>query len=369
MLTPAASQQIGSSLGIDIPRVQPAFTVAAASQLDLLSRLGTTPAGAAQVLSLLQTDTGDFASGTRSAGTFQQLLDIGAATTHVLFGERNDEIAQAVGTASGIPAGSAERLMAIAVPAVLGVLRNQVTSANLDAAGLTRLLHGEQESFRAAMPAGLRERLARETTGAVQVGTYAIPTSAATIDSNANSPRAAMVGSYPAAPTTAPVSPAPAVATVTAPAADLQPSIWRWLLPLLALLAIGGLLLWALNRQWSTAAVPATLAGRTWYWERTLASDGAEQRVGAPDNYSLSVQPGGALALQADCNRGTGQASADGTRLTVSLTGMTSAACGDGSLGTAFTEQLQAATGYVIDAGRLQVTLGDGRRMEFAPAP
>jgi heat shock protein HslJ len=114
----------------------------------------------------------------------------------------------------------------------------------------------------------------------------------------------------------------------------------------------------------------STLTGVIWLWQRTEYGDGTTVAAPDPSRYTLALTPDGALSLQADCNRGSGQYTVDGSRLTLQPRAITLAICGPGSQDAVFLRDLQRVTSYVLDGESLALNLTmDSGTMYFTPQP
>jgi hypothetical protein len=123
------------------------------------------------------------------------MMGLGSQLLGSLFGNNLGAVGSALAGYAGIRPQSANSLLSMAAPLVLGVLGKQVKTGGLNVSSLASLLSGQKSSIAAAMPSGLN------------------------------------LDRYLAAPVAA-------VQQVVEPA---KSSIWRWLLPLL--LVLGALLL------------------------------------------------------------------------------------------------------------------------------
>jgi outer membrane protein OmpA-like peptidoglycan-associated protein len=139
-------------------------------------------------------------------GSVAQLLAPGASSSGLgalggqllgsLFGNNTSAVSNALASYAGIKPQSANSLLSMAAPMVLGVLGKSVSSGGLNVGSLVNMLTSQKGAINAALPTGIN------------------------LDRHLAAPAAAM-------------------AAVAAPAA--KSSIWRWLLPLL--LVLGALLL------------------------------------------------------------------------------------------------------------------------------
>jgi outer membrane protein OmpA-like peptidoglycan-associated protein len=123
------------------------------------------------------------------------MIGLGSQLLGSLFGNNLGAVGSALAGYAGIRPQSANSLLSMAAPLVLGVLGKQVKTGGLNVSSLASLLTGQKSSIAAAMPSGLN------------------------------------LDRYLAAP----------VAAVQQAVAPAKSSVWRWLLPLL--LVLGALLL------------------------------------------------------------------------------------------------------------------------------
>ncbi|WP_295820542.1 DUF937 domain-containing protein [uncultured Deinococcus sp.] len=157
-----------------------------------------------------------------------------------------DELTGRLGTALGGSGSNAGRLLALLTPLVLSVLGGRARAGNLDAGGLGGLLGGLGGQLSGLLPAGLGSLgallgagglAAASAGGAVPAAPVVAPAPVSLGTSGASRPAGAVP---PAAPTVTPMA-----ATPAAPAR--RGGFPLWLLPLLAVLLLGGC--WLLNRQ------------------------------------------------------------------------------------------------------------------------
>lgn len=101
------------------------------------------------------------------------------------------------------------------------------------------------------------------------------------------------------------------------------------------------------------------LRGTKWNWVSTQTPTGTIN-VPSPMKYVLDFLTDDRVAVQADCNKGSGNYTVSGNNLTFGGIAMTMMACPPGSLGTKFGQQLGAARLYKITGDRLSIDLADG---------
>ncbi len=123
----------------------------------------------------------------------------------------------------------------------------------------------------------------------------------------------------------------------------------------------------------STETPPATgesnaadLVERNWLWINTTSNNGTT----APSNsgsYSIQFAKNGTVAVQADCNNGTGSYTVQGSSLSIQITTMTQAQCPEGSAGQTFVEELSRASKYQVATSELKIQLkSNAGTMHFA---
>ena len=111
------------------------------------------------------------------------------------------------------------------------------------------------------------------------------------------------------------------------------------------------------------------LTGVLWRWQGIVGSSGEiTLQPDHPENYSVTFQVDGKLAIQADCNRAMGVYTVSESGIDLQIRGVTRMLCPTGSLMERFLGDLDQASSYSIDQGTLTLTLpGDAGVMVFAP--
>jgi heat shock protein HslJ len=99
------------------------------------------------------------------------------------------------------------------------------------------------------------------------------------------------------------------------------------------------------------------LAGKVWQWREALIQDGSVITVEDPARYALEFTPDGKVAVRADCNRGFGTYTVDGTHLALSVLGLTRAQCPPDSLDDEFLRLLGQVSAYGFDGAELVLSL------------
>lgn len=100
-------------------------------------------------------------------------------------------------------------------------------------------------------------------------------------------------------------------------------------------------------RQQGAPTNASVLIGPIWKWTQTQYTNGTNQVVPDPNQYTLQFNPDGSVQVQADCNNGSGVYTA-GTNnsLTIQIAAMTRVACPPGSLSEAFVQQLNTTQSF-----------------------
>ena len=141
-----------------------------------LLQQGGTPTGAADLqrrVSDPQIDiglTGNIRSwlddGPRMAG----LLSQGSSLVSWLFGNRTGNVAEAIGSASGMTMSSASTFLALVTPAVFALLKRYLSQNRLDAGGLASLLAGQRDNLRTQLDDGVARALGFASPAALLAG-------------------------------------------------------------------------------------------------------------------------------------------------------------------------------------------------------
>lgn len=124
-----------------------------------------------------------------------------------------------------------------------------------------------------------------------------------------------------------------------------------------------------------SSPLPQAFDGQTWHWLAFIdsASDAESNdiEVEDPSQYTLELLKDGTYVIQADCNRGGGNFSLEGSSLVLEPGFMTLVACPPESLSDRFVSLLGNVVTFVLDAdGQLVLNLKmDAGDMIFAPAP
>lgn len=161
MFTGDIVAQIGQFLGEGQPAVQKAVPAALAALVGGAASKGASTGGASQILELVrsggfgeQTLSGMAASLAGGAET-RSLLERGTALVGSILGDRAGGVADWLSSLSGMGKGSAQSLLGLLAPFVMGLIGKQAQDNNLGAGGLMGLLTGQGTFLQQAAPAGL----------------------------------------------------------------------------------------------------------------------------------------------------------------------------------------------------------------------
>ncbi|HXY53655.1 MAG TPA: META domain-containing protein [Nitrospirota bacterium] len=109
------------------------------------------------------------------------------------------------------------------------------------------------------------------------------------------------------------------------------------------------------------------IIGTVWQWVRTRYNDCTTMT--RPDDaagYTIQFKSDGTAEVRGDCNRGGGSFTLNSSKLSITITNTTMAACPEGSLESKFLRDLNRAGGYLIKNDRLFLNLKlDSGTMEF----
>lgn len=105
------------------------------------------------------------------------------------------------------------------------------------------------------------------------------------------------------------------------------------------------------------AAGDALLTGTVWSWKETVMGDGKRIVPNSSARYTLLFQPGGMVAVQADCNRGSASYLLNGSSLSFGPIALTRAMCPPGSMDAEFVKGLGLVSGELFRGDDLVLTL------------
>lgn len=117
-----------------------------------------------------------------------------------------------------------------------------------------------------------------------------------------------------------------------------------------------------------TLTFEPALTGVVWEWVDFEGGDRGTVSARDPGRYTLEFREDGTVTLQADCNRGTGEATIEGSSVDLTVA-TTLIGCPDDSQGSDFLRYLDEANSFVIRDGMLALSLpADSGIARFRPA-
>jgi hypothetical protein len=247
VLTSDVAARLASNLGIDRAQVESSFRAGIPGILAALTSLVSKPAGASMLdRAVSQQEPGLLNNLASMLGGPAQatLIDNGTSTlTSLLGGATMSALTSAVGRYVGLGTETSKHLMGLLGPVALGVLGQQKRASGLDASGLASLLTSQKDSISRAMPAGFADYLS---------GTGILDRVAPTTTT-----------------TTTRINPS----SYASP--QLSSRNLGWILPALAILALGGLAWYMFHTPTETVA--------------TLPPAKVEAPIRAPDRATIIV--------------------------------------------------------------------------------
>jgi heat shock protein HslJ len=113
----------------------------------------------------------------------------------------------------------------------------------------------------------------------------------------------------------------------------------------------------------------ADIMGVIWMWEGFNSTTGESFTVENPEQYEFMLLPTGTIRVKADCNNGSGTYWTEGSSISVEVLTLTRAACAPDSLSAEFVQNLNQASAYQVEGGKLFLAVGEaGDTMEFSLA-
>jgi heat shock protein HslJ len=119
----------------------------------------------------------------------------------------------------------------------------------------------------------------------------------------------------------------------------------------------------------ATGAMDAAVLANAWAWQSTKFNNDTVKTPATPADYTVKFNADGTVAIKADCNNAAGTYTVEAGKLTITVGPMTLAMCPEGSLSDEFVKELGQVNGYLMQNGKLYLTLKlDTGSMEFASA-
>jgi hypothetical protein len=232
-LTPDVIARIAAALGADKTAVGKAVSAAVPGILGGLTGVASTPEGARKLFdraTMQSPSVLDDLAGLIGGSGQKALMDNGTSVLSSLIGgSALSGLAGAVGKYAGLGGSASSSLLGLLAPVIMGALAKQKVAGGLDASGLASMLASQKSNVLAALPSGASDLL--RSTGLLATLGEGVGSAAQSVRSAAQ-PAAATAGR----------------AATRAPSG--MPGWALWLVPLVAVLALGS---WFLGRHAPTA--------------------------------------------------------------------------------------------------------------------
>lgn len=158
--------QMGKFVNEEPAKTKSALGAIFPALLGVLINKGSSAQGSSEILGMITrggfgADTlKDLAGSLMSGGdSAKGLLNTGMNLLNGIFGGKTSSVTELISNSSGVSRNSASSLLALAVPAVLGLLGKEVQGSRLNASGLMSLLAGQADFVKNLAPAGLASAL------------------------------------------------------------------------------------------------------------------------------------------------------------------------------------------------------------------
>ncbi len=154
------TEQLGTYLGEDSSKVQSALDATLPTILSVFVRRAADRTGANDVMDTIKLGNHDgsmlnYLSGLFSGGSStNSLMKSGEILSNKFLGNKQSLLSDAIANFSGIKRISANSLIKMAMPLVLGIIGKQVKNQNLDTSGLMSLLSAQKGHIGASIPSG-----------------------------------------------------------------------------------------------------------------------------------------------------------------------------------------------------------------------
>ncbi|MEY4539107.1 MAG: hypothetical protein RLZZ306_864 [Bacteroidota bacterium] len=164
-LTPEMISKAANLVGEDTGSTATAMSGILPAIMGSVVGKASTPEGASGIMSMLSSggqdggmmnNLGSMLSGGASTDS---TMSAGSGILSSLLGDKVSGIVNVISNFAGIKSGSANSLMSLAAPMVMGIIGKQVSGSNMSVNGLMSLLSSQKEHVAAAMPAGLGDKL------------------------------------------------------------------------------------------------------------------------------------------------------------------------------------------------------------------
>jgi len=163
-LTPDVVRSTSSMVGESESATRQAMHGGVSSVFAGLTNLASTPDGASTLGnlsrepafgSILNNISSVFSGGSATSS----MMSAGQGLLGKIFGDRSNQVADAVARSSGVSSSSAGKIMSLLAPLTMGVLGKQVLAGGLSNTGLASMLIQQKDEIAAAAPSGLGQVL------------------------------------------------------------------------------------------------------------------------------------------------------------------------------------------------------------------
>lgn len=157
----AVAGQLGNSLGVGEDQVGGLVEKAGATLLGGLLSKAATPSGPGDLMTMLKGKgmdgslLNDLGGMLGSPAKKDDLITSGDGIVGALFGDKLGAVLGALGPALGLAKNAVGPLLSMIAPLLMSLIGKQVATKGLDVGGLLKLLMGQKDFVKAALPAGL----------------------------------------------------------------------------------------------------------------------------------------------------------------------------------------------------------------------
>lgn len=161
-LTPDMIGRIAGALGLPRDDAQTGISAAVPALLAAFSSTAAKPSGAQNLVDIIKQQSGvlDNLAGMICGGSQSSLIEKGSSLLTSLLGSRDQSaLTEAVGKYAGVGQNASGSLLGMLAPVVMGAIRKQIGTRNIDAGSLTGLLASQKDQIAQALPAGMSKLL------------------------------------------------------------------------------------------------------------------------------------------------------------------------------------------------------------------
>ena len=164
-LTPEMISKAANLVGEDTGKTATAMSGILPAIMGSVVGKASTSDGASSIMSMLSSSGNDggmmdnLGSMLGGGSSTDGVISAGSGILSSLLGDKMGGIASIISNFAGIKSGSANSLMSLAAPMLMGIIGKQVSGGNMGVSGLMSLLSSQKDHVAAAMPAGLGDKL------------------------------------------------------------------------------------------------------------------------------------------------------------------------------------------------------------------